>query len=211
MLHTMIEHPRPTRAEVSDIAGAVYNRCDAIMLSGETASGKYGVEAVTVMTKVAIEVEKSKDRRNDIEPPVNFDTSSFLASMAIKASSEMNTKAIVTDTLTGHNALHISAFRGEMPVFAKCYRPRVMRELALSYGIFPSMIEPKKNRDKTINVALRSLLKDNSIGIDDKIVYVGSSYGIRGKASFLEIIDVKSGIKPRKEENLFGLIGPMDV
>ena len=123
----------------------------------------------------------------------------------------MNTTAVVTDTLSGHNARHISAFRGEMPVFAKCYRPRVMRELALSYGVFPSLIEPKKNRDKTINVALQSLLDDNSIGIDDTIVYVGSSFGIRGRASFLEIIDVKSGIQPRKAEDLFGLVGPMDL
>jgi pyruvate kinase len=210
MLHTMIDHPRPTRAEVSDIANAVYSRCDAIMLSGETASGKYGVEAVKLMTKVALEVEKNKDRRNDIEPPINFDTSSFLAAMTIKAASEMKTTAVVTDTLSGHNARHISAFRGDMPVFAKCYRPRVMRELALSYGIFPSLIEPKKNRDKTIDMALRSLLDDKSISIDDRIVYVGSSNGIRGKASFLEIIDVKFGIKPKKEENLKGLIGPMD-
>ncbi|HNW51197.1 MAG TPA: pyruvate kinase [Prolixibacteraceae bacterium] len=211
MLHSMIEHPRPTRAEISDIASAVYNRCDAIMLSGETASGKYGVEAVTVMAKVALEVEKNKDRRNDIEPPINYDTSSFLASMAIKASSEMNTTAIVTDTLSGHNARHIAAFRGEMPVYAKCYRPRVMRELALSYGVFPSLIEPRKNRDKTIESALKSLVKNECISIDDQIVYVGSSYGIRGKASFLEIIDVKTGIKRKKEENLFGLISPMDM
>ena len=211
MLHTMIEHPRPTRAEVSDIANAVYNRCDAIMLSGETAYGKYGIEAVTVMTKVAIEVEKNKDRRNDIEPPINFDTSSFLASTAINAVKEMNTTAIVTDTLSGHNARHISAFRGEMPVFAKCYRPRVMRELALSYGVYPSLITPELNRDKTIETALKSLVEEGSIGIDDTIIYVGSSFGIRGKASFIEIIDVRSGISPRKEEDIIGLVGPMDL
>jgi len=192
MLHTMIDHPRPTRAEVSDIANAVYNRCDAIMLSGETAYGKYGIEAVNVMTKVALEVEKNKDRRNDIEPPINFDTSSFLAKTALNAAKEMNTTAIVTDTLSGHNARHISAFRSEMPLFAKCYRPRVMRELALSYGVFPSLIEPKKHT------------------VDDRIVYVGTSFGIREKASFLEILDVKVGIVPRKEEDLRGLIGPMD-
>jgi pyruvate kinase len=211
MLHTMIEHPRPTRAEVSDIANAVYNRCDAIMLSGETAYGKYGLEAVKVMSSVAIEVEQNKDRRNDIEPPVNFDTSSFLAKTALNAALEMNTTAIVTDTLSGHNARHISAFRIDMPLYAKCYRPRVMRELALSYGVFPSLIEPKKNRDKIITSSLKSLLKDNSLSIEDKIVYVGSSFGIRGKASFLEIIDVKTGVSPRKKEDLLGLIGPMDL
>jgi pyruvate kinase len=210
MLHSMIDHPRPTRAEVSDIANAVYNRCDAVMLSGETAYGKYGIEAVKVMSKVSVEVEQNKDRRNDIEPPINFDTSSFLAKTAINAAKEMRTTAIVTDTLSGHNARHISAFRSDMPLFAKCYRPRVMRELALSYGVFPSLIEPRKNRDKTIQTALKSLVEDGSITLDDKIIYVGSSSGIRQKASFLEIIDVKNGLSPRKEEDLLGLVGPMD-
>lgn len=210
MLHTMIDHPRPTRAEVSDIANAVYNRCDAIMLSGETAYGKYGIEAVKVMTKVAIEVEHNKDRRNDVEPPVNFDSSSFLAKTALNAQVEMNASAIVTDTLSGHNARHISAFRSEMPLYAKCYRPRVMRELALSYGVFPSLIEPKRHRSETLSAALKSLVDDKSLSFEDRIVYVGSSSGIRGKASFLEIIDVKNGIEPRKEEDFQGLIGPLD-
>lgn len=210
MLHTMIENPRPTRAEVSDIANAVYNRCDAIMLSGETAYGKYGVEAVKLMNKVALEVEKNKDRRNDINVPINFDPSNFLAQTAIRAAEDMNTSAIVTDTFSGHNARHISAYRGEMPVFAKCYRPRVMRELSLSYGIFPTLIKPKRNRDKTIKACLKSLVKENCISIDDKIVFVGSSYGIRGTASFLEIIKVKDGISPKLPEDLANLIGPKD-
>jgi pyruvate kinase len=210
MLHTMIDNPRPTRAEVSDIANAVYNRTDAIMLSGETAYGKYGVDAVKVMNSVALEVEANKDRRNDIEPPINYDTSSFLAATAINAYNEMNTKAIITDTLSGHNARHISAFRSEMPVYAKCYRPRVMRELALSYGVFPSLIAPETNRDNTIQTALKSLVEDGLLNNEDTVVYVGSSYGIRGMASFLEIINVGQGISPKTEENLFDLVGPLD-
>ncbi|MCF8359132.1 MAG: pyruvate kinase [Prolixibacteraceae bacterium] len=210
MLHTMIEHPRPTRAEVSDIANAVYNRCDAMMLSGETAYGKYGVEAVKLMNKVAQEVEQNKDRRNDILPPIDSQTSTLLASMAFEAAGEMGANAIVTDTLSGNNARHLAAFKGEFPVFAKCYRPRVMRELALSYGIFPSLTKPRKNRDKTIAASLKSLVKDGCLTETDKVVYVGSSYGIRGMASFLEIIDVKTGLSPRKEDDLFGLVGPMD-
>lgn len=210
MLHSMIENPRPTRAEVSDIANAVYNRCDAIMLSGETAYGKYGVEAVKIMSKVAAEVEKNKDKRNDIVPPINFDISSFLAAKAIEAANEMNTTAIVTDTLSGHNARHISAFRGEMPVYAKCYRPRVMRELALSYGIFASPIQAHSNRDETIQTSLQDLVDQNCISTDDTIVYVGSSYGIRGKASFLEVINVKTGLGPKTEEDIYNLVGPKD-
>jgi pyruvate kinase len=211
MLHSMIDHPRPTRAEISDIANAVYNRCDAVMLSGETAYGKYGIEAVKMMSKVAYEVEISKDRRNDIQPPINFDTSSFLASMAIEAAHDMNTTAIVTDTLSGHNARHISAFRSEMPVYAKCYRPRVMREMALSYGVFPSLVKPEKTRDDIIRVCLQSLVDANCIDIKDTIVYVGSSFGIRGMASFLEIIKVEIGVQPKPEENLADLIGPKDI
>ncbi|MBN1768638.1 MAG: pyruvate kinase [Prolixibacteraceae bacterium] len=210
MLHSMIENPRPTRAEVSDIANAVYNRCDAIMLSGETAYGKYGIEAVKIMSKVAAEVEKNKDKRNDIVPPINFDISSFLAAKAIEAANEMNTTAIVTDTLSGHNARHISAFRGEMPVYAKCYRPRVMRELALSYGIFASPIQAHSNRDETIQTSLQDLVDQNCISTDDTIVYVGSSYGIRGKASFLEVINVKTGLSPKTEEDINNLVGPKD-
>ncbi|MFA9393083.1 MAG: pyruvate kinase [Prolixibacteraceae bacterium] len=210
MLHTMIENPRPTRAEVSDIANAVYNRCDAIMLSGETAYGKYGAAAVKLMRNVAVEVEVNKDRRNDIIPPINFDPSNFLAQTAIKASQDMNTTAIVTDTFSGHNARHMAAYRSEVPVFAKCYLPRVMRELALSYGIYATLIKPKSNRDKTIKACLKSLVAEECIGIDDKIVFVGSSYGIRGAASFLEIIKVKDGIKPKMPEDLINLIGPKD-
>ncbi len=210
MLHTMIENPRPTRAEVSDIANAVYNRCDAIMLSGETAYGKYGIEAVKLMNSVALEVEYNKDRRNDIIPPINLDTSSFLASTAINAAEEMETSAIVTDTLSGHNARHISAYRADIPLFAKCYRPRVMRELSLSYGIIPSTIEPNKNRDETIRSCLKSLVKESCISIDDTIVFVGSSYGVRGMASFLEIIKVNEGISEKIDDNLLDLIGPKD-
>jgi pyruvate kinase len=210
MLHTMIEHPRPTRAEVSDIANAVYNRCDAMMLSGETAYGPYGVEAVKLMSRVAIEVELAKDKRNDIVPPIDFDKSALLAHMAIKAGKELNATAIVTDTLSGHNARYLSAFRGPKPVFAKCYRPRVMRELALSYGIYPSLIDPEPNRDKTIQSALRSLVSEKRIGENDCIVYVGSSYGIRGQASFIEVLNVNEAIAPREEEDFLDLIGPND-
>lgn len=211
MLHTMIEHPRPTRAEISDIANAVYNRCDAVMLSGETANGPYGVEAVKIMSKVAVEVEKNKDRRNDIVVPINQSTSNFFASMAIKSIDDMNTTAIVTDTLSGHNARHIASYRSDLPVYAKCYRPRVMRELSLSYGVTASILAPKKNRDKTIKSCLKSLVKDGCIHEEDRIVFVGSSYGIRGMATFMEIIKVAEGLHPRSHEDLLDLIGPKDM
>lgn len=210
MLHTMIDHPRPTRAEISDIANAVFNRSDALMLSGETASGEYGIEAVRVMAKVAEEVEISKDKRNDIIPPVAGDTSAFLAQMAINATKEMSISAIVTDTLSGHNARFLSSFRADVPVYAKCYRPRVMRELALSYGVFPSLIAPQTNRDETIRVALKDLVACNDIQKENKVVYVGSSTGIRSKASFLEVLNVENALNVKNDDNILGLVGPLD-
>lgn len=211
MLHTMIENPRPTRAEISDIANAVYNRCDAIMLSGETANGPYGVEAVEIMNKVACEVEASKDKRNDITPETEGKTGCFLAKTAIKASEEMELKAIISDTLSGRNARSLSSYRGALPVYAMCYLPRVKRELALSYGVYPQVFEPKSNRDKTIRSILKKLVEQGKIKTDDTIAYLGTSYGVKGMASFLEIMEVEEGISKRHKDELEYTISPKDI
>ena len=191
MLHTMIDNPRPTRAEVSDVANAIFSRTDAIMLSGETAYGKYPVEAVECMSRIAIEIEASKDKRNDITiPPLKNETTAFLAESAIMASTELKTTAIITNTLTGRTARYLAAFRGENPVFAVCYEKRVMRELALSYGVFPSHLEPKKDKFKMVRSALKSLIGTKSIESEDMIIYVGGSFGIGGGSTFMEISNV---------------------
>ena len=120
----------------------------------------------------------------------------------------MNASAIVTDTLSGHNA-RIFRLSNEMPLYASATDQGLCANLLFSYGVF-LRFEPKKHRSETLSTALKSLVDDKSLCLDDRIVYVGSSYGIRGKASFLEIIDVKNGIEPRKEEDFQGLIGPLD-
>lgn len=139
MLHSMINNPRPTRAEVTDIANAIYYRTDALMLSGETAYGKYPVEAVATMTKIAAEAEKTKLAANDIRVPIvgnDLDVTSFLAKQAVKASSKLHVKAIITDSFTGRTARYLAAFRGTSTVYAICYHERLTRELALSYGVW---------------------------------------------------------------------------
>lgn len=192
MLHTMIDNPRPTRAEVSDVATAIYDRTDAIMLSGETAYGNYPVEAVNVMTKIALEVEANKDKRNDLPVPrLDNETSAFLAEAAVLASKELKVSAIVTDTLTGKIARYIAAFRGTKPVFAKCHNGRVKRELALSYGVFPSEIKSKKNKHKLIETSLLDLVERNLITEKDTVVYVGGNFGVGGGTSFIEIASVE--------------------
>lgn len=192
MLHSMIDNPRPTRAEVSDVATAIYDRTDAIMLSGETAYGNYPVESVKVMSKIALEVEASKDKRNDLPVPrLDNETSAFLAEAAVLASKELNVTAIVTDTLTGKIARYIAAFRGALPVFAKCHNGRVKRELALSYGVFPSEIQSKKNKHKLIETSLLDLVERNMITEKDTVVYVGGNFGVGGGTSFIEIASVE--------------------
>lgn len=192
MLHSMIDNPRPTRAEVSDVATAIYDRTDAIMLSGETAYGNYAVESVKVMAKIAREVESSKDRRNDLPVPrLDNETSAFLAEAAVLASKELKVTAIVTDTLTGKIARYIAAFRGALPVFAKCHNGRVKRELSLSYGVFPSEIVSKKNKHKLIETALLDLVDKKLITEQDTVVYVGGNFGVGGGTSFIEIASVE--------------------
>lgn len=192
MLHTMIDNPRPTRAEVSDVATAIYDRTDAIMLSGETAYGNYPVESVKVMSKIAIEVESNKDRRNDLPVPrLDNETSAFLAEAAVLASKELKVTAIVTDTLTGKIARYIAAFRGALPIYAKCHNGRVKRELALSYGVFPSEIQSKKNKHKLIETSLLDLVERKLITEKDTVVYVGGNFGVGGGTSFIEIASVE--------------------
>ena len=192
MLHSMIDNPRPTRAEVGDVATAIYDRTDAIMLSGETAYGSYPVEAVKVMTKIALEVEASKDKRNDLPVPrLDNETSAFLAEAAVLASKELKVTAIVTDTLTGKIARYIAAFRGRVPVFAKCHNGRVKRELSLSYGVFASEIQSKKNKHKLIETSLLDLVEKKLITAKDTVVYVGGNFGVGGGTSFIEIASVE--------------------
>lgn len=192
MLHSMIKKPRPTRAEVTDVANAIYYRTDAIMLSGETAYGNYPVEAVTTMAKIAAEVELAKDSRNDIPVDlVKHDITAYLADTAVKASKEIDIKVVLTDSLTGKTARYLAAFRGTIPVVALCYNKRVGRELAMSYGVFPYLAENGRSKSEIIYNSLM-MLKEKGILVDtDQIAYLGGSFGIGGGTTYLEIITVE--------------------
>ena len=193
MLHTMIKNPRPTRAEVTDIANAIYYRTDALMLSGETASGKYPIEAVKIMASIAEQAEKDKLRENDIEIPLkeNSSVTEFLAKNAIKATELLGVKGIITDANTGKTARNLSAHRGPNPVIALCYKEKTMRLLALSYGITPIYQHDKKDIHEQYTTALKVLLQKEFINMDDKIVYIGGSFGEKKGSTFLEINNVK--------------------
>ena len=190
MLHTMIEHPRQTRAEVSDIANAIFMGTDAIMLSGETAYGNYPVEAVEVMTKVA--------EANELTTPpdsgrslvrINNEITAALARVAVKTTTMLPIKAIVVDTLSGRTARYLSAFRGALPVYARCYNPKVMRELALSFGIRPYHTAKPTSRDEFIRDIPDVLLKAG-YQEEDYILVIGGSFGYVRGASFMEICKI---------------------
>lgn len=194
MLHSMISNPRPTRAEVTDIANAIYYRTDALMLSGETAYGKYPLEAVQTMAKVAKEAEKTKISANDIRVPIrgdDMDTTSFLAKQAVKSSSKLNVRAIITDSHTGRTARYLAAFRGTATVFAICYNEQVMRMLSLSYGVWAVYQPWNDNRREYFYDALHRLIGSGRITLDDKVAHLSGSFGSGGGTTFLEINDVK--------------------
>jgi len=190
MLHTMIEHPRPTRAEISDVANAIYTGTDALMLSGETAYGQYPVESVKMMTRVALEVENSRESPAVSISSIDNEIAAFLANAAFYASKDLKTSAVVIDTLTGRTGRYMAAFRNRNPVFAACYSVRVMRELSLSYGIYPFYMDPKENTDVFKRSVVSHLLEHGELDASDRIVVVGGSFGPRKGASFLEISKV---------------------
>jgi len=196
MLHTMIDNPRPTRAEVSDIANAIYNRTDAIMLSGETAYGDYPVESVRTMKKVAVEVEKELESDLDIELlKKTSELTAIIAKSAVESSIALPIKAVITDTLTGRTARYISAFRGDKPVYAMCYSKRVMRELSLSYGIEAGYAELSSGRDEYVKSALLSLMDKKYLCKDNSVVITGGSFGPSRGVNFMEISKVEDLIK----------------
>ncbi|WP_167607412.1 pyruvate kinase [Maribellus sediminis] len=198
MLHTMIEHPRPTRAEVSDVASAIYMGTDAIMLSGETAYGKYPVEAVKVMHNIASKVEPDRDRR-ELMTPLKNDIPAYLAQSAIRAARELKPDAIVTSTTTGKTGRYLAAYRSFFPVYVMCHSRRVVREMALSFGIHPIYLEIKKNKMKIQKAAITSLVEKGVIELDDLVIYVGGRFGEDAGASFIEISSAdRLCVKPKE-------------
>jgi pyruvate kinase len=188
MLHSMIESPRPTRAEVTDVANAIYQGTDAIMLSGETANGKYAKEAVNTMSNIALETEKELKPDFNLElEDVTHPVAAVLSCQLVSATKKLPIKAMVFDTRTGRTGRYLSAFRPQTPIYAMCYAPQVMRELALSYGVYAYSMDPSQSKDEFIRSSINTLLNDNRFGEEEMIGVVGGSFGPSAGATFLEI------------------------
>lgn len=192
MLHSMITNPRPTRAEISDVANAIYQQVDAVMLSGETAYGEYAEEAVATMARVAKEIESDTEKTNTPNLDLNFvrinnEITAQLSRSAVRASVNLPIKAIIVDTLSGRTGRYVAAFRGTKPVYAICYRKSSMRKLAISYGIKALYNEPVADHEGFLLNVLYYLEGQKILDKRDMIVVIGGSFGASQGASFMEI------------------------
>ncbi len=195
MLHSMISNYRPTRAEISDVATAIFERADAIMLSGETAFGKYPIEAVKTMTRVAVEIENTLSHlpfpKEEIEPTIT----STLCKAAIMTASMHGIKTIIADTTSGRTCRYLSALRGQNEIFAMCYDSTVMRQLNLSFGIIAFNIKTTKSRDRFLRDAIKNVVQKKDINSKDKVLILGGSFGRDHGATFIEIASPEQILK----------------
>jgi pyruvate kinase len=190
MLHSMIGSPRPTRAEVSDVANACLDHTDALMLSGETANGKYPEMAVMTMANIAKEVESK--RSSFINAPYSSDDkiTAYLAKAAVKASIRLNANGIVADSLTGRSILALAAYRCDSPIYAQVYDKHVMRQLSLSFGVFADYIPLDVTTAASLRPSIIKLLDRKLIKPEDLIIVLAGSFGVKHGASYIEISTV---------------------
>ena len=193
MLHSMITQPRPTRAEVTDIANAIYMRTDALMLSGETATGKYPIEAVKTMSTIAEQAERDRQRLSSFDIPLspNCSQKEYLAYAAIDSTRRLGVAGIIADSMTGEVVRYLASFRGPKPILAICYRDKTQRLLNLSYGVIPVFQQDANSPEFTFLAALRMLKQKGYVTMDDKIAYLSGNLGLAAGTTFLEINPVR--------------------
>ncbi|WP_276952414.1 pyruvate kinase [Acetatifactor muris] len=195
MLESMIKNPRPTRAEATDIANAIYDGTTAIMLSGESAAGKYPVEAVKTMAKIAEGAEKDIDygsrmRRGAQEEETDITTA--IAYATCTAARDLRAAAIITVTLSGFTAEAISRFKPESPIIGCTVRKRVCRQLNLLWGVNPLMLEREDRAEELFADAVSEAKKAGYVKVGDVVVITaGVPLGIAGTTNMIHVITVK--------------------
>ena len=193
MLESMISNPRPTRAEISDIANAVYDGTSAIMLSGETAAGKYPIESVKTMAEIAETTE------SNIHYNKRFHNAAFEIRNSVDAIShstcgmaiDLNAKAIVACSLSGMTARMVSRFRSPVPILGLTTDERTWRRLALSWGVIPAMCERFSSTDVLFYTAKKIAEQELSLDKGDKIIITGGdTSGTSGNTSLIKIENI---------------------
>ncbi len=173
MLESMQKNPRPTRAEASDVANAVYASADAIMLSGETAAGKYPVEAVKIMDEIARRIEKELDYNTllkEVGKRLDLDITTTIGLSAAHATSNLNSSLIVTPTSSGFTPRSISQFRPCVPIIAITNSNKVCRSLALNWGVLPIVYDLGKNSEEVMTNATKVVKEKYNLEAGEIIV-----------------------------------------
>ena len=193
MLESMIHNPRPTRAEISDVANAIYDGTSAIMLSGETAAGKYPVEAVKTMAKIAERTESSIDYKkrfynNDYKAQNVTDAVSH---STCAAAFDLGAKAIVTVSQSGYTARKVSRFRPECVIISPTTSKKVYNQLALNWGVLPTMAAVQETPDALFRHAGHCALNTGLVKEGDLVVLTGGSeVGKSGNSNVLRIENI---------------------
>jgi pyruvate kinase len=190
MLESMTERSTPTRAEVSDVANAIYDGTDAVMLSAETSIGKFPVEAVSFMTRIAAEAEASIRSKGYQDPPHPADPSNadILANAAYHAARESASAAIVVFTSTGSSARLVSRYRPPVPIFAVTPHNTTARQLAVNYGVFPVLAPDVSSTDEMLRQMDRVLVEGGFLQKGQLVVFLaGQPVGRPGTTNLMKL------------------------
>lgn len=191
MLDSMIKNPRPTRAEATDVANAIYDGTSAIMLSGETAAGLYPVEALQTMVSIANRTEQDinyKERFRKMEAERDSGITGAISHSTCMTAHDLNAAAIVTVTKSGRTARMISKYRPDCPIIGGSTQESICRQLSLSWGVHPILLEEKKDTFELFGHAIR---KAEEMGLLEKgdiaVLTAGLPLGISGTTNMLKV------------------------
>ncbi|MGC8903929.1 pyruvate kinase [Thermus sp.] len=191
MLESMVQNPSPTRAEASDVANAIFDGTDAVMLSAETAAGAYPVEAVAMMSRIAKAVETSPEfvqKLNVLRPSPTPTTQDAIAQAADDIVEAVGARAIVVFTATGSSARRIARTRPQVPILALTPSPEVERQLALVWGVVPHLAPDPQDTDDMVRIALREVKALGLAQVGERVVIAaGVPFGVRGTTNLLRV------------------------
>ena len=198
MLDSMITNPRPTRAEITDVANAVYDGTSAVMLSGETAAGKYPVEAVKTMAAIAERTEGDINyfgRSQEVISSIRLGIGGATAHAACTTAQDINAAAIITMSTSGVTPRLISRFRPDAPIIACVMTEKVQRQLALTWGVTPIIMDYVGSTDEMIDNSVAKALSAGLIKQDDLVVITaGVPAGLAGSTNMMKVHQVGSTI-----------------
>lgn len=191
MLDSMQRNPRPTRAETTDVANAIIDGTDCVMLSGETAAGKYPVEAVKTMRDICITTELSDDFEENIyqtEIDRKITTTNAISKSTCTIASQLKAKAIITCTASGSTAKAVSKFRPRTNIIACTIDEKVARRLSVSWGVYPVIVEKAHETDELIERAIVGALKENYVQEGDlTVLTAGIPLGVSGTSNLIKV------------------------